>query len=441
MAPHMRPLLLLALLALLALALATPASAQLPGVGQTVGDLVRDPVGQVTDTTEELSRSATRELQNARDVAARQLQRRHRDAIDTDRNGDIVVRNEVLAIAPSEEALTAARGAGFTISETIEDAALSLRIVILRAPRGMSTRRAVETLQRLDPEGAYDFNHLYLGAGPAAPGAKQARDNGGPSHGPRIGLIDSGVDAAHPAFAGVAIVQRGFAGEARAAPHGTAVASLLGDDASLFVADVYGAAPTGGGASAIVAAIGWLAQSRVGVINVSLVGPPNRALEAAIRAAIARGHVIVAAVGNDGPAAAPLYPAAYAGVVGVTGVDARNRVLPEAGRGEHVDFAALGMVDAAAVGGRTARVRGTSYAAPAVARLLAHELAGPDPGVAARAQQQLAASARDLGARGRDAVYGAGLVGGATTRGAALGRDAVACARSDRASSVTLEIQ
>lgn len=408
MALRMRPLLILTLMAL---ALATPASAQLPGVGQAVGDLVRDPVGQMTNSTEELTRSATRELRNAREAAARQLQRRNRDVIDTDRNGDIVIRSEVLAITPSDDALAVARSAGFTIGETVDETALGLRIVILRAPRGMSTRRAVETLQRLDPEGVYDFNHLYLGAGPGTPGAKQARDTGAPGAGPRIGLIDSGVDAAHPTFAGLTIVQRGFAGEARAGAHGTAVASLLGDDASLFVADVYGALPTGGGASAIVAAIGWLAQSRVGVINVSLVGPPNRALEAAVHAAIARGHVIVAAVGNDGPAAAPLYPAAYPGVVGVTGVDARARVLPEAGRGEHVDFAAIGTVDAATLGGASARLRGTSYAAPAVARLLARGLGAPDPRAAERAQQTLGGSARDLGALGRDDIYGAGLVG------------------------------
>src|SRR5256885_5630000 len=48
---------------------------------------------------------------------------------------------------------------------------------------------------------------------------------------------------------------------------------------------------------------------------------------------LARGHLVVAAVGNDGPAAPPLYPAAWPGVVGVTAVDARQQVLGEALRG------------------------------------------------------------------------------------------------------------
>src|SRR3546814_15328799 len=80
----------------------------------------------------------------------------------------------------------------------------------------------------------------------------------------------------------------------------------------------------------------------VPVINVSLVGPPNLLVRTAVTAVQRRGLIVVAAVGNDGPAAAPLYPAAYPGVVAVTGVDSNNRVLSEAGRGPHVDFAAPG---------------------------------------------------------------------------------------------------
>jgi subtilisin family serine protease len=277
----------------------------------------------------------------------------------------------------------------------------------------MPTRRAVALLRELDPEGAYEFNHIYLGAGDTPSIAKQASSRDGASAGVRVGLIDSGVDADHPTFAGASIQQRGFAGPARVGAHGTAVASLIAGaqgaspGATLYVADVYGGVPTGGGATAIVAAVGWLVQSHARVINISLVGPNNRAVEAAVRAAIARGHVIVAAVGNDGPAAALLYPASYPGVIGVTGVDARNRVLPEAGRGAQVDFAAPGSdFSAASLGGRTTVIRGTSYAAPIVAGLLARSA-----GNAAGAQAALAREALDLGPRGADQTYGAGLVG------------------------------
>jgi subtilisin family serine protease len=394
-----------------------PAMAQVPDIGGvvgTVGGVLNEPLGQVENTARDATRGAVQELREARETAMRQLRRDHGDVIDTDRDGAIVIRSEVVAIAPSAQALAAARDRGFTVRETVEADALGLHVVVLSAPRGLSTRRAVEMLRELDPDGAYDFNHIYLGSGSVTFMPKQAARSRGAGGGRIIGLIDSGIDADHPAFGGVSVNQRGFGGQAITGAHGTAVASLLvgaAPDASLMVADVYGGRPTGGGASSIVAALGWLAQSRATVINVSLVGPRNRALEAAVQAAIARGHVVVAAVGNDGPAAPPLYPAAYAGVVGVTGVDARDRVLPEAGRGVQVDFAAPGNLSAASAGGRYANVRGTSYAAPIVAGLIAQRMSAPDANAAAEAQVALARTAVDLGARGADRIYGVGLVG------------------------------
>src|SRR5256885_5575025 len=83
---------------------------------------------------------------------------------------------------------------------------------------------------------------------------------------------------------------------------------------------------------------------------------------------LARGHLVVAAVGNDGPAAPALYPAAWPGVVGVTAVDARQQVLVEALRGAQVKFAAPG-ADMAAAGPhhRHAPGRRTSFAPPILA--------------------------------------------------------------------------
>jgi subtilisin family serine protease len=127
---------------------------------------------------------------------------------------------------------------------------------------------------------------------------------------------------------------------------------------------------------------------------------------------IAGGYVLVAAVGNDGPAAPPLYPASYQHVVGVTAVDAHRRILIEAARGPQVMFAAPGADLAAAGSDHTyAAVRGTSFAAPFVAALLATGLAEPDATAAAAAIDTLAKTAVDLGPPGRDLTYGFGLVG------------------------------
>ena len=131
-----------------------------------------------------------------------------------------------------------------------------------------------------------------------------------------------------------------------------------------------------------------------------------------MNALLARGHVLVAAVGNDGPAAPPLYPAAYDGVVGVTAVDAQRRVLIEAERGPQVMFAALGAdIKAANLDHGLTGVRGTSFAAPTVAALLAAPLPAPDKDAARAAIAELAKQAIDLGPTGKDFTYGFGLVG------------------------------
>jgi subtilisin family serine protease len=154
-----------------------------------------------------------------------------------------------------------------------------------------------------------------------------------------------------------------------------------------------------------VDALAWMAREGVAVVNISLVGPDNPVLARAVQAMIARGHVLVSAVGNDGPAAPPLFPAAYPDVIGVSGVDARDRVLPESGSGDQVDFCASGVVGS----GRNA-LRGTSFAAPIVARKAAQLLDAPRAGAATQVQQRLIGEARRPGAVGRDPRCGYGLL-------------------------------
>ena len=130
-------------------------------------------------------------------------------------------------------------------------------------------------------------------------------------------------------------------------------------------------------------------------------------------AAQARGLVIVAAVGNNGPAAPPGCPASYPGVIAVTGVDGRNRALIEAGRASHLDYAAPGAdMLAAGISGRVFRVRGTSFAAPLVAATIARFYPSPSPAAVGAALKRVDTLARDLGPRGPDKIFGRGLVCG-----------------------------
>lgn len=410
------------LAAIAVLTLAGPAAAQLPGLPGGLGlpplpSAPLDRIGQgVAGLTENLTPGRLADL---RQLRIERLVRTNSRDIEVDAAGEPVVRGEILAVSPSAQSLAAALAAGFTVARQERLEGLDLTLVVLNPPPGLDAPAAVRRLRRADRQGTYEFNHLYFGAGMAAqPAARPAGPTGSGGAPVRIGLIDTGVDARHPALAGVSIEQRGFAGAVRPAAHGTAVASLAAGraggfrgaapGAALYVADVYGAGRPGGSAEAVVRALDWMGQVRAPVVNISLVGPANTLLKAAIAGLARRGVLIVAAVGNDGPAAPPSYPASYDGVVAVTGVDARGRVLLEAGRASHVDFAAPGSDMAAADhAGGFAGVRGTSYAAPIVAgKLAALGAQGGRPALDA-----LAAQAQDLGARGPDRVFGRGLVG------------------------------
>lgn len=387
-----------------------------------------DDVSELKDTAES-TLSEVSVLTQARQQQARALLQAHRDVIEPDNFGRPVVRGEILALAPSPEALARAQRAGFRVRASESLPELGIQSVVLFGPRGTSAVEALGRMRAMDPHGRYDFNHLYQASGEVvgrqakAPAAAPGGTAAAPTKGIKVGLVDGAVATDQPALSGARLVQKAFApGGSRATSHATAVASLIAGrkgpfrgaapGATLFVADVYGTTPTGGSADAIARALGWLAQAGAPVINISLVGPPNILLEAAVKALIARGHLVVAAVGNDGPAAPPLYPAAYPGVVAVTGVDARRHLLPEASRGSHVDFAAPGSdMAAAGVDGGFVSVRGTSFAAPIAAGLLARFLETPDRAGAERAISALGRQALDLGRRGPNPIFGRGLVG------------------------------
>jgi subtilisin family serine protease len=225
-----------------------------------------------------------------------------------------------------------------------------------------------------------------------------------------VGLIDGGVGPSVSVRA-----QQSFASSGPApSDHGTAIASLLRDAGvrSIVSADVYGRDPAGGSALAIARALDWMVGQKVSVVSISLVGPRNPLLERAIAAASTRGTILVAAVGNDGPAAPPAYPASYPAVLAVTGVDIKDRPMIEAGRSLHLDYAAPGAgILALDASGGDRRVRGTSFAAPLVAARAAAAI-----GNGGNVRAALDKEARDLGKKGADPLFGRGLLCGTCAR-------------------------
>ncbi len=383
----------LALAASFAVAAGPVAMAQLlppvPDVGGTLGDVGRTTDRLLDDTSQSVDalRGDVGALARARLDRLEALVRANRDRLEMTDDGP-AVRGEVIAVDPDRAALAAAEGAGFTRlgEERIEG--LDLRSVTLGVPRGWSVDRALSRLRRIAPSASFAANHLHGQSGAAAAAGSGALAQARAAAPPAIGVIDGGV-AGIPSLRGP-MQQRGFAaGAPSPSVHGTAVASLIAGQgpvrgaapgAPLLVADVYGRDPAGGNALALARALGWLVAQRVRVVAVSLVGPANPLVARAVGEARSRGTFVVAAVGNDGRAAPPAYPASYPGVIAVTGVDARGRVLIEAGRALHLDYAAPGAdMAAAAPSGALVAVRGTSYAVPFVAGRLAQHVRAANP--------------------------------------------------------------
>ncbi len=382
----------------------------LPNVTGTLGNVTNRTVGGI-ETDANVVRDAVGRPRVAR-------------ALEKDGNGFRVVRGEVLALSPTASSLAAAQRLNFTILRQETLSTLGLNVVTLRVPDGMGATEALDALRKADPSGTYDLDHVYDPSG-----ATSAGSNGQPGPNPefsaslRVGMIDGGVDPHHDAFAHATIIAKPCDPEPGVVPtkHGTAVASLLvgSDDdiagalpgATLYAADVYCGRPDGGSADAIARALAWFAGKDVPVVNVSLSGPQNAILAAAVDAFINRGRVIVAAVGNDGPAAPVEYPAGYPGVAGVTSVDGNQQVDVEANRGPDVAFAARGVdVSAAAVHGSRASVSGTSFAAPIVTARFALLLSHSDRRAIQQAWATLERAAIHLGPPGRNDIFGYGVL-------------------------------
>lgn len=391
--------------------LSLPAAAQLalpgvsvPPVGVPSVGLPDVPVGRaIGDIAGQAAASADR-LLDLRTERIERLVRRNRDRIEFDAQGAPARRGELLLLDPDPAALAAAQAAGFMPAGREELGSLGLAVVRVNLPRGVSLAEGEALLRRAAPgaEIAPDSLHFQSG-GSALPMTQAASTMAAPIAIP-IGVIDGAPGADQSVSA-----MRGFArGAPVASNHGSAVASLLAaaGASDVRVADIYGTDPAGGNALALVRALDWLAGGGARVISISLGGPNNAAVAKAIASAQRRGVVVVAAVGNDGPAAPPAYPASYPGVLAVTGVDPRGRALIEAGRALHLDYAAPGAALAARNrSGKWTRVRGTSYAVPLVAARAAAAL-----GRRGNWRAQLDREAEDLGSPGPDSLYGRGVL-------------------------------
>ncbi|HEY1124197.1 MAG TPA: S8 family serine peptidase [Sphingobium sp.] len=402
---------------LLAAALGGPAIAQLlPQVGQTVGNVAGQVTGAVNNTLDRTgidlnaARRTVRDLARERIERLNQFMRTNRQAIEPDEQGQPARRGIILLVDPDAASLAEAGRLGYRAAETQALDSLGISAVVLQVPDGRSLRGALNELRKALPGKTLTADPIHFPSADGGAGSTSQSRAPMPAIATPVGLIDGGVGSSMPVRA-----QQSFAtGGPVPSDHGTAIASLLRDAGvrQILAADVYGRDPAGGSAFAIARALDWMVGQRVQVVTISLVGPRNLLLERAIAAATMRGTVIVAAVGNDGPASPPAFPASYPAVLAVTGVDAKDRAMIEAGNSLHLDYAAPGAgVFALNARGEDRRVRGTSFAAPLVAARAAAALAD-----GANVRSTLDREARDLGKKGPDSIFGRGLLCGACAR-------------------------
>lgn len=416
-----RPWLLVAAL----LIASSRANAQLlpvPSLPGPVGGVVRDlgtslPQNPLVQQIDRAARGLARErLQRLEGIA-----RLNPDVVELDRDGNPVRAREIVVEDPDEALLARAGAAGFALLERQTIEGLEIGYARFRLPSDISMRTALKRMRGIAGDRGVSADPLHFASGSVMPAAARSAAPVAAAGGAlSIGIIDGGVD--QRVIAGPLVQQAFAAGGPSPNAHATAIASLIqgtppirgaAPQARLLIADVYGRDPAGGSATAIARAIGWMVRQRVPVVAVSLVGPANPLLARVVAAARARGTVIVAAVGNDGPAAPPAYPASYPEALAVTGVDGRNRALIEAGRARHLDYAAPGAdMLAAGLAGRPVAVRGTSFAVPFAAARLARSYAASDSAAIAGALRALDREAQDLGKSGADQAYGRGLVCG-----------------------------
>ncbi|MEN0035646.1 MAG: S8 family serine peptidase [Cellvibrio sp.] len=307
---------------------------------------------------------------------------------------------------------------------------LDLVLVRFRVPAVLDSRGALKQKLPAHLHEQLDRNHIYAAqANATSASANNTEDFSPVCDAPvKIGMIDTAINKDHSAFAQSKIITRDFLGEQFDAPlaHGTAIAGLLvgkGESlrallpkATLYSASVFYARnqyAQGATMMDLVRALNWLAEENVSTINMSLAGPDNQILRAVVNKVLQQGIAIVAAAGNEGPAAPPMYPAAYTDVIAVTAVDREHKIYRWANRGDHIDFAALGVsVTTARSDGGFGRQTGTSIAAPVVSAFVACELAKQKI-TSAELPSVLAKKARDLGDAGRDPVFGFGFLGAA----------------------------
>ncbi|MGY3623015.1 S8 family serine peptidase [Bradyrhizobium sp. USDA 10063] len=236
-----------------------------------------------------------------------------------------------------------------------------------------------------------------------------------------IAVIDSGIDASHPELANtIADTFDAIGGKEGPHAHGTGIAGAIAAHARLMgsapevrilAIRAFGATANGAQSSSyvILKGLDYAALHGAQIINMSFAGPKDPVIERAVAASAARGIVLIAAAGNAGAKSAPLYPAANPNVIAVSGTDAQEKLFSASNRGNYIALAAPGAdIFLPAPDGKYQIASGTSFSAAFVSGIAALVLERNPALKPNEVRSILTGTARDLGAPGRDDLFGAG---------------------------------
>ena len=246
-------------------------------------------------------------------------------------------------------------------------------------------------------------------------------------------VLDSGVDLDHPDLKANLWTgpdgSRGFnAIDPGASPdddggHGTHVAGI----AAAQIGNRFGVAGVGnvrivpvkvlgadgtGEEDELAAGLVWCANKGFDVALMALgVDDEGPTVRNALRYAAARDMLLVASAGNGGCSDCVGYPASDKNVVAVGAIDVGDRVASFSSRGSDVELAAPGVgILSTFMGGEYRYGSGTSQAAGFVAGAAALLRDAEPTLTASEARDRLTRTADDIGAAGRDASTGYGVV-------------------------------
>ncbi len=242
----------------------------------------------------------------------------------------------------------------------------------------------------------------------------------------KVAVIDTGIDLDHPDLkenikGGYnALNPRKSCNDDNG--HGTHVAGIIAarqngigvvgvaPEADLYAVKVLNSRGIGF-VSDIIEGLDWCIQNGIQVANMSLGGGGTTSYHEAIQKAYQAGIVLVAAAGNDGVDNSVNYPAAYPEVIAVSATDSNDVLSSFSSRGPEVELAAPGVeIDSTWNDGYYRTASGTSMATPHVSGAAALVLAAGRANTPDDVRAILQSTADDLGAEGRDAWYGWGLV-------------------------------